>query len=388
MRLKEEAKIVIYPIIGNITKVVFGVFPLKKKIIFSAFSGKRYGDNPKYISEKLHELYPQYEQVWVQYKGYTLDCPDYVKVVKFGSFKMFFEACTSKIWIDSHMKRLWWPRKRKKQYYIETWHGGLGFKKIESDVADRLSKLEIVTNKNNMQMVDLLISNSKWLSSLYKRAFWNYSGQILECGYPKADILYKNNEELIKKLKEKLNLQNKKVVLYAPTFRESEDTSIYKFNYKRILDTLEQKFGGSWVMLIRLHPLLIKQSEDIIETSSNIVINVTDYPDMQELILLSDLFLTDYSSGIFDFAILRRPAFLYAPDLDEYIKYERGVYMDLRSLPFPFACDEKELVSQIVSFKKDEYLDELNRFFTKTGLIETPESAETICKKIYEIMEG
>ena len=200
--------------------------------------------------------------------------------------------------------------------------------------------------------------------------------------------MYKNNEALIKKLKEKLNLQNKKIVLYAPTFRESEDTSIYKFNYKRILDTLEQKFSGSWVMLIRLHPLLIKQSEDIIETSSNIVINVTDYPDMQELILLSDLFLTDYSSGIFDFAILRRPAFLYAPDLDEYIKYERGVYMDLRSLPFPFACDEKELVSQIVSFKKDEYLDELNRFFAKTGLVETPESAETICKKIYEIMEG
>ena len=62
--------------------------------------------------------------------------------------------------------------------------------------------------------------------------------------------------------------------------------------------------------------------------------------------------------------------------------------MDLRSLPFPFACDEKELVSQIVSFKKDEYLDELNRFFAKTGLVETPESAETICKKIYEIMEG
>lgn len=388
MKLKEEAKIVIYPIIGNITKVVFGVFPLKKKIIFSAFSGKRYGDNPKYISEKLHELYPQYEQVWVRYKGYTLDCPDYVKVVKFGSFKMFYEACTSKIWIDSHMKRLWWPRKRKKQYYIETWHGGLGFKKIESDVANRLSKLEIITNKENMQMVDLLISNSKWLSSLYKRAFWNYSGQILECGYPKADILYKNNKELIKKLKAKLNLQNKKVVLYAPTFRESKDTSIYKFNYKRILDTLEQKFGDSWVMLIRLHPLLIKQSEDIIKTSSNIVINVTDYPDMQELILLSDLFLTDYSSGIFDFAVLRRPAFLYAPDLDEYIKYERGVYMDLRSLPFPFACNEEELVSQIVSFKKDEYLDELNRFFAKTGLIETPKSAEIICKKIYEIMEG
>ena len=273
-------------------------------------------------------------------------------------------------------------------FYIETWHGGLGFKKIESDVANRLSELEIITNKENMQMVDLLISNSKWLSSLYKRAFWNYSGQILECGYPKADILYKNNKELIKKLTAKLNLQNKKVVLYAPTFRESKDTSIYKFNYKRILDTLEQKFGDSWVMLIRLHPLLIKQSEDIIKTSSNIVINVTDYPDMQELILLSDLFLTDYSSGIFDFAVLRRPAFLYAPDLDEYIKYERGVYMDLRSLPFPFACNEEELVSQIVSFKKDEYLDELNRFFAKTGLIETPKSAEIICKKIYEIMEG
>ena len=111
MALRDNIKIIIYPMIGYFTKFIFSIFPIKKRIVFCAFSGKRYGDNPKYISEKLHELYPKYEQVWIQYKGYKLDCPNYVKVVDFGTLKMLYEVCTSKIWVDSHMKRLWWPRK-------------------------------------------------------------------------------------------------------------------------------------------------------------------------------------------------------------------------------------------------------------------------------------
>lgn len=381
----EKIKLALYPHLTHVLHRIFSIFELEDKVFFSAYRGERYGDNPKYISEKMHEMYPQYKLIWAMRGDYSLkEIPEYVKVVKWGSLKMMYEMFTSKVWVDSHTKPLW-VEKRESQYYIETWHGGLGFKKIEGDAEEKLSNLTIETIKHNSKMVDLLISNSSWLTEIYKRAFW-YSGEILECGYPKADCIFHQNDKLMVSVKSKLGLpKHAKIILYAPTFRRMKGISCYQMDFEKVRKEFEKKLGEECYFVIRLHPFVEKYSKDICNYSKYII-NGTDYPDMQELTIVSDVFITDYSSGIFDFALTYRPGFLYARDLGEYEK-ERGLYMDLRRMPFPFASNTEELIDNIMKFEYNMYERDLKEYLKKVGLKESGHAAEDICIRINEIIK-
>ncbi|MCD8117252.1 MAG: CDP-glycerol glycerophosphotransferase family protein [Oscillospiraceae bacterium] len=378
--MKNHVKVLLYKIVRFIFRILFAPFRLQDKVFFLNFSGKCYADNPKYISLKLHELYPQYKQVWAKYPGYSFETPNYIEVVNWGSLKMMYEMGTSKVWVSSHWLRLWMPKK-KQQYFIETWHGGLGFKKIEGDIEDELTEREINTGKYNAELIDLLISNSAWLTAIYKRAFWGYNGEILECGYPKTDSFEKIAHEKYGEIREKLEIpRDVRIVMYAPTFRNESETEIFRYDYSRVIAELEKKTGDKWIFLLRLHPLLSKLSSDL-QVKKPWFRDVSDYDDMQELTLASDVFITDYSSGIFDFALTGRPGFLYAPDLEKYTE-ERGLYFDLRDLPFPLCQTEEELVTAVGLFNEISYQTQLEDFFAQTGLIRTQDSAERICKRI------
>ena len=187
---------------------------------------------------------------------------------------------------------------------------------------------------------------------------------ICECGYPRRDIIYNITQKDKKKIKNNLNIdENEKVVLYAPTFRNDNNLDVYKIEWEKVINTLEKKFSGKWRGLIRLHPNL-SNYENKIEMSDS-VINVTSYPDMQELLAISDICITDYSSCMLEFAVTGKPAFIFASDYDNY-KKDRDVYFELNKLPFLFAKNNDELIENIMLFDSKKYLIEHSKFYRNT----------------------
>lgn len=183
-----------------------------------------------------------------------------------------------------------------------------------------------------------------------------------------------------------------RILLYAPTFRKNMikdgndiDLSVYNIDYKRVQDCLEKKFGGRWIPMIRLHPNISKHAHLL--NLPKEILDASNYPDVQDLLICSDCLLTDYSSIIFDFGIMNKPAFIYAPDYDEY-KNDRGIYFDLEKLPFLASRSEAELEKSIKDYNKDNYLKELNEFYYKQcGLKQGGNAAKSVCDRIEEVID-
>src|SRR5699024_4647257 len=144
--------------------------------------------------------------------------------------------------------------KRTEQYYIQTWHGGLGLKKIEGDAPYGMNKRNISFAKRDSSMADLFISNSKHLSDIYKRAFW-YEGEILESGFPKNDVLFKDKGKYREKVRKLYGLnETDKILLYAPTFRDGGRVDPYDIDFGFLSNKLNNKLDQKWVFVAKLHP--------------------------------------------------------------------------------------------------------------------------------------
>lgn len=373
----ESLKSKILYLFGKVIFSILSIFPLKKCVVFSNFNGKRYDDNPRYISEKLYEKDPSIKQIWLIHKGYSFVAPKYVEMCQWPSIKMFYYLATSAVWVDSHSKPLY-VNKRNNQLFIETWHGGLGFKKIEYDASDALPQYYLDTSLHSTNMADVFISNSSWLSEIYRRAF-KYNGLILEFGYPKNDIFFNPyNKNIRYDVFSKLNIPfDKKIVLYAPTFRDEYSFSDwFTLDFNKILNCLNSK-KNDFIILVKMHPKYInKFSLKKLGIDNKDIIDVTNYTDTQKLLISTDLFITDYSSTIFDFSLTKRAAFIYASDYEIYKRKSRDLYFDLKLLPFPFANNTDELINNIKKFNYKKYLNNLNTFFDEVGLKENGNSSE------------
>lgn len=362
------------------------LFPMQKKVFFSSFSGKRYGDSPKYISEKLHQLYPDVKIVWQRHFKYQFDVPDYVKLVKSPSWASFYEQATSKIWVDSHLKRHW-MKKRKQQYLLETWHGGLGFKKIQIDVnsSDALLDDDKKSAKHTAEIADLFLSNSDWISDIYQSGF-QYQGKILKYGFPKNDIFFGQHAEVSKKIRHIFHVpEEKSIILYAPTFRDDKQSNAYHIQFQAIISAFSEAFHKDCIVLVRMHPLMIKEAETLFDYNSS-VINATNYSDSQEILLASDFLITDYSSIVFDFMLMHKPAFLFTPDLQEYQK-ERGFYQPMSYYPFSNSLNHQELCQNIRNFENHAYQKAIDEFTQKVGLYESGHATDMAVKQIVSWLE-
>ncbi len=385
--VKDIVKLVCYPVLGSIYAFLDGKKELENKVVFSSFWGQQYGDSPRSISEKLHEMYPDIRQAWI-YRGNPLDIPEYAEVIPWTIRNVQKNLHTSKVWVDSHTKPTY-VKKRRGQFYIETWHGGISFKKLEADIIKQSSITTIPQIKHNSKMVDVYISNSSWYTQLYRKSFF-YKGNIAEIGFPKSDIFFQREKlkEIADKTRKELCIStDEKIILYAPTFRMDHSLEYYKYDFKQILDIINQKWPGNWKLLIKLHPLMRKKSWDLFAYNSEII-NVSEYVNMQGLTIAADIFITDYSSGIFDFALTGKPAFILANDLERYMNEERGFYIEPNKTPFPFSANLNEFSQQVSKFDQNSYQKELNDFFDKLGLRRNGNSAEIICNWINKVICG
>lgn len=350
------------------------------KIILWSNNLKSYGCNPKYITEYLIKNYPgKFNIVWVfnEETEIPIDLPAGVRAVRYFSLEYLKELHTAKFIIcNARISPALMFKKRKGQFYIQTWHSSIRLKKIEGDA--NLPKDYVDLAKNDSGNIDLIISGCKFSSDTIKRAFW-YDGKILECGTPRCDMLFDKSDSIRKKVFDFYGIdESKKTVLYAPTFRKDYSKNDYGLDYKMLINALEKRFGGSFVLLVRFHPNVTASIDAIY---SDAIINATKYPDMQELVTASDVLVTDYSSCMFDAVIADKPCFLFTKDLDEYISSERALYFSLEELPFTTSKSNHKLSENILSYK-DENKDIYKEFLNKVGSFENG----TACRQIAEII--
>ncbi len=367
---------------------LFRIFPIdNQKIVYSNFSGKGYGGNPKYIYEEAVSRHPDWKSVWIiSSDKYREGMPKEIRTVKKRSIRMFYELATAKVWVDNCRKPLY-VKKRKGQFYIMTWHGMLPMKKVEKDALEYLPAHYKKYAVSDSRMTDLYLSGSEFDTKLYRNSFW-YEGRILTCGIPRDDMFFRSsNEEKYQEVRKALNIaESWKILLYAPTFRDNScDLDIYALNWTNLLHALNRRFGGRWVGLIRLHPCLASEAGRL-HLPPNIM-DVTDYPDIQELLLVSDCVLTDYSSVMFEFGLQNKPVFLMIKDYKDH--HHRGYYLPLETLPFPFSTDENTLCENIIEFHEELYKNNLRTFYHDVcGLYQGGESAKEAVNIIEEQWKG
>lgn len=378
-QLKNEILFFWYRIIGGF----FRLFPIqRKKIVFSNFLGKGYGDNLKCIAEVLREE-GSFRIVWLVKGNKNNSFPNEIKVVKRYSLLELYHLSTSEIWIDNCRKH-YGVKKRKGQYYVQTWHANIMGKRVEADAEDKLEKSYVKNAKHDSQMADLFLSGSAWLSERYREAFW-YDGEILEYGLPRSDIFYKEADVYKKKVYEYYHLDSGvKLALYAPTFRADGNMDCYDMDYQQLLTDLQEKWDGKWKILVRLHPN-IQKKQNAVQYSEDIL-NGSEYGDMNELIVASDLLITDYSSCMFDAMEAGKKVLLYATDIEAYMA-DRGTYFAFEELPFLLAEDKAALHNNIKRFEEEIYKKKSEEFIRRCGICNCSNSAEKITEYIIKQIE-
>ena len=229
-----------------------------------------------------------------------------------------------------------------KSTVIQLWHAPGAFKKFGGSV-ENASMLKLISDNT-----DYLIITSKYIEDYYAEAFQIDKSKIKVLGLPRADYYFKNHniENLRQNFNNKYNLESdKKIILYAPTFRENEEYNNV-FNYLNI-DEFNKSLSDDYILVLRLHPKIKKFYSSQIGVNGD-YIDCSDYQNEQELLLISDILITDYSSIMIEFALLNKPVIFFAYDLDNYMDNERGFYLDYKKdLPGPIVYSTEELVNTI-----------------------------------------
>lgn len=370
--------------------IFYRFFPIiKNTVFFESFCGQ-YNDNPKYVSEELHRVAPNINIVWaVSSRGHELP-PDYAKTVEFGSKEYYKYAYRSQVVVENHMGIIafgFLPFKipfldfllnRKEQLCVATWHG-TPLKKIGKDTVKR-------KNSHYCSTTDYCVAGCDFTADNFEKTFY-LKDKIKMYGTPRNDLLVNNSCDIVQ-LKKKLNLpSDKKIILFAPTFRDDFKMSgLYQMNtldINAILKSLEEKFSGEFVFVFRVHHTVVERMDNsLFEKYGDRIVNGNVGDDMAEYLLCADVLLTDYSSSFFDYALMEKPVFLYMPDKEHYGNVERGFYIELKELPFSQAETEVELLENIRNFSDQSYRDNVKMFLDKLGNHEDGKASSRIVNDI------
>ena len=234
---------------------------------------------------------------------------------------------------------------------------------------------------------DYLISPNPYSSEVFKRAF-GFTGEMLETGYPRNDYLVNENKlEEVERLKKKLAIpQDKKVILYAPTWRDNEyhQKGKYKFSLQLDLQSMQKELGDEYVVLLRLHYLVAENLN--LTKLEGFAYDVSSYEDIRELYVLSDILITDYSSVFFDYAILDKPILFYVYDIDTYRDSLRGFYFDIENYsPGPLLKETEEIIASIQQIEaiSNTYKEKRVEFKEQFTDWETGKSAREVIEKVF-----
>lgn len=347
-----------------------------------------YSGNPKAVAEHLMTVYPgKFEIIFsiAQPKSYDRLRERGVKTVRFNSWGYFYYAMTAAVFLTNSGGFSYLPL-RKKQYVINTWHGGGAYKKCGlhtyEDTPLFRNDLLLSAKKTSVFLSTCTRFNEVMEEAglIPKEIFW-------EIGMPRNDALIQEDSARRKAVRENLGLKDgEKLVLFAPTYRKIADNYFkdsiaisYGIDCARVCAALEERFGGTWRFAFRLHPMVINR-DNLPEGN---ILDLSDYEDMQDLLCAADVMINDFSSSMWDFMLTGRPSFLFAMDLEHYVETTQ-VYTPVSEWPFPQAVNNDELEHNILEFNEEKYAADCKRHYETLGGCETGKATQLVCERIYE----
>jgi CDP-glycerol glycerophosphotransferase (TagB/SpsB family) len=371
--------------------IVMGSLPAKKKmIVFESFLGKQYSCNPRALYEYMKKNHPDYEMYWsIDPRNADIFKDKELKTLNRFSVPWLIKMARARYWVSNSRLPLWIP-KPAHTVYLQTWHG-TPLKRLAADMEEvHMPGTDTQKYKQNFlreaSRWDYLISPNHYSTEIFRRAF-DFQKEMIESGYPRNDYLFHhNNDETILKLKKKLDLPlHKKVILYAPTWRDNEYYSRgkYKFDLKLELDKMKDELEEDYIILLRMHYLIAENLD--LSMYSGFAFDVSHHTDISELYLLSDLLITDYSSVFFDYANLNRPMIFFVYDIENYRDTLRGFYFDFeKHAPGPLVKTTEEVIYHIQN--KDQIIKaDFFNFHNKFCSLEDGHASKRVAEKVFQL---
>ena len=322
-------------------------------VIFESYMGRKFACSPKalYLEMLNNPKYESYHFIWAfkEPENFLQLKSERTELVKYGS-KAYKRAYHRAKYFITNSRLPEWIVKKEKQVYIQTWHGTplkkLGYDITVSGSNAMNSKQEICDKyKHDAKRYNYMVSPSKFCTEKFHSAFQLSSKvKVIEKGYPRNDQLFKNPEKQALEIKKKLKLpKNKKIILYAPTWRDNEHQS--GVGYVQTLhidfDILQKELGKDCIILFRSHYFIANEFD--FSKYHGFLYDVSKYDEVNDLYIVSDILITDYSSVFFDFANLKRPMIFYMYDYESYKNNLRDFYIDLEELPGPIMKESNEI---------------------------------------------
>lgn len=368
-----------------------------KLIIFGSFNGRSYCDSPKALYNYLinNEKYSDYKFIWVfkdEESHRFLEKNKNTKVINIKSKEFLRTLGKAKYWIfNFKIQDYIFPKEN--QVFVQCWHGTplkrLGcdlehFNNAMNSISEIRSRYHIEASK-----FSYFLSPSKFATEKFITA-WdldkiNKTDIILEEGYPRNDFLSNYTKSDIDRIKKELNILdvNKKILLYAPTYRDNQHSVGIGYTYetKVDFDKLKQLLAEEYIILFRAHWLVAQEFD--FEKYKDFIIDVSNYDDINELYVISDILITDYSSVFFDYANLKRPIIFYMYDLKQYRDDIRGFYLDLDELPGNVIEKEDDLIEEVKLLSdKFKYDDKYKKFNEKFNYLDDGNASKRVIEKI------
>jgi CDP-glycerol glycerophosphotransferase (TagB/SpsB family) len=360
----------------------------KHMVVFESFLGKNYSGNPKYVYEQMlrDPKYKNYTFVWSYMGNHPEEIPGNPILVNRETEDFYRYLAKAKYWVSNILFPV--HRKREGNIYLQTWHG-TPLKKLGWDID--IQGPEVLARENfyiESRNWDYLISANPYSSGIFKRAF-KFEKEILETGYPLNDIFYRPDlPEKVAEIKEKLQFpKDKKVILYAPTWRDNEMVGSWEhsFQLKFDLEQYYEKLHSEYILVLRMHHL-ISDALEIDEKYKDFVYDLSKYDDIQELYITADLLITDYSSVFFDYANSKKPMLFYAYDYEMYKENIRGFYLDMEEdLPGPVLQNEEYLLDAIINIDQveEDYKEKYEEFYERYCSLEDGNAAKRVVDRVF-----
>ncbi|MDX1259382.1 CDP-glycerol glycerophosphotransferase family protein [Exiguobacterium sp. K1] len=371
---------------------LFQQLPVQKNLVlFESFLGRGYSDNPKALYLTLQKQRPELQLVWIFAKepnaAVKAACPNWVLR---NSPKYYYLMARAQYWIFNTRQPLS-LKKRRETMYLQTWHG-TPLKRLGLDMDEvHMPGTNTEQYKTNFSAQakewNYLLSPNLYSSAIFKRAF-DFRGLLLETGYPRNDLLYApDRQQQAEQIKQSLRLPpGKKVILYAPTWRDDEFVTKgqYRFNLKLDLKQMQSRLGDDYIVLLRMHYLIAEHLD--LTAFDGFAYDVSAYGDIAELYLISDLLITDYSSVFFDYAHLNRPMLFFTYDLEKYASVLRGFYFDFEAVvPGPLLKESDQVIDYIehIETRSKQYEEKYTAFQERFCSLDDGKASQRVVNALF-----
>ena len=319
---------------------IWGLFiPIDNKLVVFSAHSRKYNDSPRTLYEHMinNPKFKDYKFVWALEDPENAQIPGPAKKIKSDTLEYFKTTLKAKYWITCVNIERSLHYKKKGCRYLNTWHG-TPYKYIGNDVGNR--------KDFDFSSVDFWCYASQYEKDIFMRAFNVKELALIPTGMPRNDELYNVTPERILSIKKRMGVPlDKRIILYAPTWRESTDHGA-TYAIKPPINTKywEEQLKDDYIVLFRTHgytnKLLGVEFNDVIRDYSS-------YPSVNDLMMVSDILISDYSATMTDYSILERPVLCFAYDYEQY-KLERGLYIDFnKEMPSGVLRTEEEVISYI-----------------------------------------